>query len=328
MDRASASGAEGRRSDSFRGHVSNLKSPSRSRYVLRRFLVFAAISLLVVGVLKFVATKTAGVDLDASVTPTPIPVASPEHDCDANSPVDLEFISTWTNEFGAVDFNATITDLVHDCTYSIGDEKKIFPMASTGKVMVATGVLEKVAAGKISYESIEDDITLMITQSDNSAADRLYKKMGKAKAMEALISRYGLVDTVAGKGWGTILTNSKDQAHLLDQVLGTADSPLPEKQRVILRKLMSGVNPEQAWGAGHGIPEDWTEAVKNGWYLSEPGDIPPVGLWRINSLGYVWDSTGTARWNFAGYSNTWETQERGESAWSALSDHIVEVLAE
>jgi beta-lactamase class A len=289
-------------------------------------LVFGIASLLVVIGLKFAATKTASVDLDASVTPTPIPVASPAFDCEANSPASPEFVSTWSAEYGAVDFNATVSDLVHGCVYSIGDQTKTFKVASTGKVMVAIGILESVAAGSISYESVEADMNLMITQSDNTAADRLFVQMGGNKAMSDLISRYGLVATNTGQFWGTITTNSADQTHLLAQTLGTQPSPLPEKQRVILRDLMSQVNPEQAWGAGAGVPANWVVAVKNGWYLSVPGDTPPIGLWRINTVGYVWDETGKARWSLAGYSNTWESEERGESAWSDLSEHVAKVL--
>jgi hypothetical protein len=87
---------------------------------------------------------------------------------------------------------------------------------------------------------------------------------------------------------------------------------------------MTRVNPEQAWGAGSsgGIPALWTSAVKNGWYLSVEGDQLPVGLWRINTLGYVWDEAKTPRWIFTGYSNSWSTEEQGELAWSAITKQL------
>jgi hypothetical protein len=115
---------------------------------------------------------------------------------------------------------------------------------------------------------------------------------------------------------------------LLNQVVGSVASPLPEAQRIILRDLMSRVNPEQAWGAGisGGTPNLWTSAVKNGWYLSVEGDLPPVGLWRVNTLGYVWDQTKSPRWIFTGYSNTWTTQERGISAWNAITKQLSTTL--
>jgi beta-lactamase class A len=169
---------------------------------------------------------------------------------------------------------------------------------------------------------------LMITQSDNGAADRLFKIIGKNNAVASIASRYGLTNTTTGGAWGTIMTNSSDQASLLNQVVGTAESPLLEAQRATLRNLMIRVNPEQAWGAGSvgGIPELWTSAVKNGWYLSVAGDRPPVGLWRVNTLGYVSDPSNQPRWIFTGYSNTWSTEERGISAWNAITAQLTATL--
>jgi hypothetical protein len=185
-----------------------------------------------------------------------------------------------------------------------------------------------VAAGTLDYASVAPDLELMITQSDNSAADRLFKKIGKNDAVISIATRYGLVSTTTGGAWGTILTNSSDQALLLNQVVGTIESPLPEAQRIILRDLMTKVNPEQAWGAGSsgGTPSLWTAAVKNGWYLSVAGDRPPVGLWRINTMGYVWDQDKSPRWIFSGYSNSWTTQERGISAWNEITKQLSKTL--
>jgi beta-lactamase class A len=209
----------------------------------------------------------------------------------------------------------------------MGEPTSVFPTASTGKLIVATGVLELVAGGTLDYASVESDMTLMITQSDNNAADRLFDVIGRNDALISIIERYGLTVTTTGGAWGTVLTNSADQANLLNQVVGTQASSLPEAQRVTLRDLLTKVNPEQAWGAGNVTIPDWTTAVKNGWYLSVPGDRPPEGLWRVNTLGYVWDQTSKPRWIFTGYSNTWETQERGISAWNAISTQLSNTLA-
>ena len=91
---------------------------------------------------------------------------------------------------------------------------------------------------------------------------------------------------------------------------------------------MIRVNPEQAWGAGStgGIPIEWSAAVKNGWYLSVEGDQPPVGLWRVNTVGYVWDQNKSPRWIFTGYSNSWPTEETGELAWSSITKQLSETL--
>ena len=327
MDRASASGAEGRRFDSFRGHVSEQR-PTRTKFILRRTLVFGSALVGLILVLRFISSAVSTQSTDASAPPVPLPVVTPAFDCKANTPVPQTFIDTWSAEFQPDSFNFTIMDLVEGCTYSIGDGTATFPAASTGKVIVATGILEMIAAGTLDYAKVAPDLELMITESDNGAADRLFKIIGKNDAVVSIASRYGLENTTTTGAWGTILTNSNDQALLLDQVVGTAESPLPEAQRVVLRDLLIRVNPDQAWGAGsrENLPDQWTAAVKNGWYLSVAGDRAPVGKWRINSLGYVWDQNKTPRWIFTGYSNTWSSQERGISAWNAITKQLSTTL--
>ena len=296
--------------------------------MVRRAMVFGSLVLGVILVLRFISGVVATQSADGSSAPVPLPVVTPAFDCAANTPLPQTFVDAWAAEFQPTNFNVTVVDLVEGCTYSLGDPTATFPTASTGKIIVATGVLEMIAAGTLDYTEVAPDLELMITQSDNSAADRLFKIIGQNDAVVSIASRYGLASTTTGGAWGTIMTSSGDQALLLNQVVGTAASPLPEAQRVILRELMTRVNPEQAWGAGPGggIPDLWTGAVKNGWYLSVPGDRPPVGLWRINTLGYVWDANKSPRWIFTGYSNTWTSQERGISGWNSITKQLSATL--
>ena len=327
MDRASASGAEGRRFDSFRGHVSEHR-PTQTRFVVRRTLVFGSIFLGLVLILRLASGAITSAPTEDSAAPIPVPVATPAFDCEANSPVPQTFVDTWSAEFQPASFNVTIVDLVEGCTYSLGDAPATFPTASTGKVIVATRALEMVAEGELDYSVIAPDLDLMITESNNASANRIFRAIGENVGIFSVIQRYALTATSIGRTWGTIQTNSSDQALLLNQVVGTAESPLPEAQRVILRDLMTRVNPEQAWGAGSagGIPLNWSAAVKNGWYLSVEGDQAPVGLWRINTMGYVWDQAKTPRWIFTGYSDTWPTEETGELAWGAITKQLSETL--
>jgi beta-lactamase class A len=296
--------------------------------MVRRALVFGLALLGLIVILRLASGTISSPPADGTAAPIPVPVFTPAFDCEANAPIPQTFVDAWSAEFQPTNFNVTVIDLVEGCTYSIGDSAATFPTASTGKVIVATGVLEMVAAGTLDYATVSADMELMITQSDNSAADRLFKIIGRNDAVVSIASRYGLANTTTGGAWGTIMTNSADQALLLNQVVGTSESPLPEAQRTVLRDLMTRVKAEQAWGAGStgGIPELWTSAVKNGWYLSVAGDRPPVGLWRINTLGYVSDPSNQPRWIFTGYSNTWSTEERGVSAWNAITAQLTATL--
>lgn len=248
-----------------------------------------------------------------------ITTTSPDFDCNSNNPFNEANLATWNQAHTPGAYNATVLDLVHNCSYSAGNPEAKFPTASTGKILVATGVLEKVAKGELDYATVQADMTSMITQSDNGAADRLVTLIGKTATLQDIESRYGLTQTTSDRSWGTTLTTSADQANLLNQVIGTKESALPEAQRAILRDLMKNINPQQAWGAGTNIPTGWSVAVKNGWYLTVAGDIPPEGKWRINTLGMTWDQSGTPRWIFTAYSNEWPTQDAGISAWNDLS---------
>jgi len=303
--------------------------PTRARFLLRRVAVFGSVILVLLLILRFVSGAISTQPAQGTAAPVPVPVASPAFDCEANTPLPQSFVDVWLAEYEPGSFNLTVTDLVEGCTYSLGDAEATFPTASTGKVMVAVGVLEMVAAGTIDYSKVASDLDLMITQSDNRAADRLFRQIGKNDAIKSIVNRYGMPSTKTGGAWGTILTTSEDQALLLDQAIGNATSPLPEPQREVLRDLMKSVKLEQAWGAGSSedLPESWTAAVKNGWYLSVDGDRPPVGLWRINTLGQVWDEKESPRWIFTGYSNTWKTQERGISAWNDITQQLSKTLS-
>ena len=292
----------------------NEKRPTRTRFLVRRVTVLGAAILSLFVIFQLITGKETLISR----------VITPPFDCVANSPLPQSFVDSWSAEYLPVDFNATVIDLVEGCTYTIGNSAATFPTASTGKVIVATRVLEMVSAGLLDYTTIYPDLDLMLTESNNESANRLFLAIGENIGVNSVIESYSLTSTSPGWTWGTIQTTSSDQALLLEQVLGTKESPLPETQRIILRDLMTRVEPEQAWGAGStgGIPVGWAAAVKNGWYLSVEGDQPPVGLWRINTAGYVWDQENMSRWIFTGYSDTWPTEDGGEAAWNAITKQL------
>jgi hypothetical protein len=304
----------------------SMKRLSKQTFTIRRLTVFGLFAVAVL--LLFRAISTDEIKLPAQL-PIELPIALlPAFDCAANTPMPQSFIDTWTAEFQPTNFNVTVIDLVEDCTYSLGDSAATLPTASTGKVIVATRALEMVAAGELDYATIAPDLDLMITESNNESANRIFLAINENAGVASVIQRYAMTSTTVGRTWGTIQTTSSDQALFLNQVVGKVESPLPEEQRIVLRDLMMQVEPEQAWGAGSsgGIPALWTSAVKNGWYLSVEGDQPPVGLWRINTVGYVWDEAKAPRWIFTGYSNTWPTEEQGELAWSAITKQLSATL--
>lgn len=128
----------------------------------------------------------------------------------------------------------------------------------------------------------------MIRHSDNTAANALWRKIGRAPGLEAANKRLGLTETKGGTGtrWGLTRTTASDQIRLLGAVFGTggtshADSvALNDASRTYIRTLMGDVASDQAWGVSAAAGSGW--ALKNGWLQRSTS-----GLWDVNSVGEI-----------------------------------------
>ncbi|MFI1165834.1 serine hydrolase [Streptomyces sp. NPDC020801] len=127
----------------------------------------------------------------------------------------------------------------------------------------------------------------MIRHSDNTAANALWRQIGRAPGLEAANKRLGLTATKGGPGarWGLTRTTASDQIRLLRAVFDTGRTPktgataLNAQSRAYVRALMNDVADEQAWGvSAAGSP--W--ALKNGWLQRDTS-----GLWDVNSVGRI-----------------------------------------
>lgn len=235
-------------------------------------------------------------------------------------------MSKWKSKYSARDFEIAVFDMETGCEWTRGDTTKGLPTASTVKLAIAIAALEDVTAGKYSYASIKSDLTAMITVSDNNAANRLWRKTGRGTGLRRVASHYALAKTTPGRTWGTTKTTAYDQVRLLHRAVTVPNERISTKNRKRLLSLMKSVRADQHWGAGGGLPTGWTSAVKNGWYPTVAGDEPPVGRWRVNTVGVVYNRTGEPQWIMAAYSNTWKTQGHGVRAWNAISRQLVRKL--
>lgn len=127
----------------------------------------------------------------------------------------------------------------------------------------------------------------MIRHSDNTAANALWRQIGRAPGLEAANKRLGLTATKGGPGakWGLTQTTARDQIRLLRAVFDdTAPSAptraLNEESRTYIRSLMSRVAGDQAWGVSAAADSQW--ALKNGWLQRNT-----TGLWDVNSVGHI-----------------------------------------
>ncbi|MBB5773287.1 serine hydrolase [Nonomuraea jabiensis] len=156
-------------------------------------------------------------------------------------------------------------------------ERTPFVLASVAKVDILLAFLLGKQGELSAYERTLT--SKMIRESDNDCAHELYLTIGGQKGLTRVLRRLGVEHTWPGPGlyWGTTRSRPSDQVKVLEW-LTDPEGPLPASDRRYALKLMSSVEPSQAWGvsaAGGDV------ALKNGWLPVDAHD----GLWTINSVG-------------------------------------------
>ncbi|MEU0971246.1 serine hydrolase [Streptomyces sp. NPDC005917] len=123
---------------------------------------------------------------------------------------------------------------------------------------------------------------VMIRDSDNDAANALWRAIGGAPGLESANKRLGLTSTAGGPGgrWGLTRTTARDQIRLLRAVFGSGPTPLDTASRSRIGTLMTEIATEQSWGVSAAADSGW--ALKNGWLMRNT-----TRLWDINSVGRV-----------------------------------------
>jgi len=238
------------------------------------------------------------------------------------------FVNRWKRTYKTESFHFTVIDPVTGCTINFKSGfAGNYPMASTVKFDIAVRILQLVEMKKLRYSLVKSDLSKMMRQSDNESAQRLWEIMGGRHGFDLFAKASGLKSTHHGVTWGSALTNSADQGILLTKVFSKKGSLLNLTHQKDLRWLMTHVERTQTWGAGKMSARPlWTTGVKNGWYLTKPGDFGIVNRWRINTLGAIWDADSNPRLIFTGYSNTWRTDTDGKSAWTELAKKSAEIF--
>jgi hypothetical protein len=123
---------------------------------------------------------------------------------------------------------------------------------------------------------------VMIRDSDNNAANALWRAIGGAPGLASANKRLGLTATTPGLGgrWGLTRTTAADQIRLLRTVFGSGPTPLDTASRSRIGTLMTEIAADQSWGVSAAADSGW--ALKNGWLMRTTTD-----LWDINSVGRV-----------------------------------------
>jgi beta-lactamase class A len=159
------------------------------------------------------------------------------------------------------------------------DGGRHFDSASIVKAIILAALLrwhQEAGTPLSAWEKYE--AALMITQSDDDAADRLWSEVGMRR-LRHFLSLAKMSETELGPGiyWGLTQATAHDEMVLL-RLLTRPNPVLSDASRSHELGLMARVIPGQRWGAPAGAPAGVSVHVKNGW-------LPDGTGWHVNSIG-------------------------------------------
>ncbi|WP_162795687.1 serine hydrolase [Nonomuraea lactucae] len=172
-------------------------------------------------------------------------------------------------------------DLATGVRLGRGEHEHGMITASGAKVDILAALL----LSRTSLRAGEQELaSRMIRESDNSAADALWWRVGAGGGMTGFYRRAGMRETVPGpsKFWGGTRTSPADRIRLLT-LLVKGGAGLGAADRRLVLGLMSSVQREQAWGVSAAARPGDRVALKNGWTPR-----PFVrNTWAVTSYGRV-----------------------------------------
>ncbi len=173
-------------------------------------------------------------------------------------------------------------DLVSGIRVGQGEHEHDLITASGAKVDILAALLSR-KDGRLGEGEL-DLATRMITESDNSAADALWSRVGAGGGMSEFYRRIGLRETTPGpsKYWGGTTTSPADRIRLLRALVKGGGGLSAADRRTVLG-LMERVQQDQAWGVSAAARAGDRVALKNGWtprpFIHNP--------WAVTSYGRV-----------------------------------------
>jgi beta-lactamase class A len=162
------------------------------------------------------------------------------------------------------------------------DSRRSFRTASIAKTDILAALLLRAQQAGTSLTNQQAELAApMIEESDDQAADDLWRMLGAGPELAAANTRLGLAHTVArrSRSWSLTGTTVADQLRLLSDLISAA-SPLNAASRDYELGLMEDVVPSQQWGVSAAASPGTVFAVKDGW-------LPDRDQWVINSVGVV-----------------------------------------
>jgi beta-lactamase class A len=230
----------------------------------------------------------------ASTRPTPSPSPTPDRVAKAKAQLE-RFVR---DKGGRV--SVALYDRVTGAGLAVGTRR--FRTASIVKVDILAALLLADDTLSSTQRALATD---MITVSDNAAASRLFRTVGRVSGLNRANASFGMKETKVNSAWGLTTTTAADQVRLLRSVTA-ADGPLSGAAGKLLLGLMSKVVQEQRWGVPAAAPAGASGVwVKNGWLPVSADD----GLWVVNSIGRITEDGHD--WLMAVLSDRHTTRQKG-----------------
>jgi hypothetical protein len=178
-----------------------------------------------------------------------------------------------------------VQDRTTGAVWTAGEPDYRIWAGSTPKLAFAVALREEARAGDITLDATaEQQIGLMLSVSDNNAAETLWTRYANASAlMTRFRQQYGMTNATYVSGfpsrWGFIKCTAQDLAHLMSYILtkfnATDRTPLINAMRTVGAVQHWGV-----WGAGSALQP----GVKDGWSIeSDDGK----DHWITATVGFV-----------------------------------------
>jgi beta-lactamase class A len=208
------------------------------------------------------------------VAPTDHPGETQIAGLDALSPELASYVAGQGSTMGVA-----IYDLTRNRSY-VSNQTTTFTLASSAKVYILCAYLDSLERQHRAPSGYErSEMTLMIEESDNNAAQWLYNRIGQAAGQARYLTSIGIMDYIGrGYDWGWAQLSPADMVRILtllqtDQILSAAD-------RAFALSLLGHVELGR-WGVGDTAPSGARVYMKDGWVTG------PDGRWAQNSSGIV-----------------------------------------
>ena len=179
-----------------------------------------------------------------------------------------------------------VRDRVTGSVWRAGATRELNWTASTIKLAIATTLLERQRAGRISLDATDRaNIRAALVDSSNDATTALWNKYDGAGMLDGFRQTYGMGTLAVVPGYETFWRNLRCTAEDLQALMSYVLEKLAAADRSYLVTTLRGVASSQHWGvwaAGSAL----RPGNKDGW-AQKPDD--GVTHWVTHSVGFAGD---------------------------------------